>query len=103
LFDGTTIMSGDFRLSDNSESPIPEKRTTRQREAVVSALENDVPKLVITNREGGANVLGHPLGMSGARIARSATENLLRSSERYALSFMCVDVGRGIGIFLERA
>ena len=54
------------------------------------------------NRNGGAIALGHPLGMSGARIAMSAVEELHRSSGRYALAFMCIGVGQGIAALLER-
>ncbi|EQB31359.1 MULTISPECIES: 3-oxoadipyl-CoA thiolase [Sphingomonadales] len=54
------------------------------------------------NRNGGAIALGHPLGMSGARIAMSAVEELDRSRGRYAMVFMCVGVGQGIGLLLER-
>lgn len=54
------------------------------------------------NPNGGAIALGHPLGMSGARITLSAAEELQRSGERYALAFMCVGVGQGIGLILER-
>jgi acetyl-CoA acyltransferase len=54
------------------------------------------------NRNGGAIALGHPLGMSGARIAMSAVEELHRSSGRYALVFMCIGVGQGIAALLER-
>jgi acetyl-CoA C-acetyltransferase len=54
------------------------------------------------NRNGGAIALGHPLGMSGARIVMSAVEELHRSGGRYAMAFMCVGVGQGIAIMLER-
>ncbi|PQM25678.1 3-oxoadipyl-CoA thiolase (plasmid) [Sphingopyxis lindanitolerans] len=54
------------------------------------------------NRNGGAIALGHPLGMSGARIAMTAAEELHRTGGRYALVFMCVGVGQGIGALLER-
>jgi acetyl-CoA acyltransferase len=54
------------------------------------------------NRNGGAIALGHPLGMSGARIALSAAEELHRSGGRYAMAFMCVGVGQGVAILLER-
>lgn len=54
------------------------------------------------NRNGGAIALGHPLGMSGARITMSAVEELQRSGGRYALVFMCIGVGQGIGLVLER-
>jgi acetyl-CoA acyltransferase len=54
------------------------------------------------NRNGGAIALGHPLGMSGARITMSAVEELQRTGGRYALAFMCIGVGQGIGLLLER-
>jgi acetyl-CoA C-acetyltransferase len=54
------------------------------------------------NPNGGAIALGHPLGMSGARIVMSAVEELQRNGGRYALAFMCIGVGQGIGIILER-
>ncbi|ABQ71633.1 beta-ketoadipyl CoA thiolase (plasmid) [Rhizorhabdus wittichii RW1] len=55
------------------------------------------------NPNGGAIALGHPLGMSGARIALSAVEELHRVQGRYALAFMCVGVGQGVAVLLERA
>ncbi len=54
------------------------------------------------NRNGGAIALGHPLGMSGARIAMSAVEELHRTGGRYAMAFMCIGVGQGIAVMLER-
>ncbi|MGC5799662.1 3-oxoadipyl-CoA thiolase [Sphingomonas sp. NFX23] len=54
------------------------------------------------NRNGGAIALGHPLGMSGARITMSAAEELQRTGGRYALAFMCIGVGQGIALMLER-
>ena len=54
------------------------------------------------NRNGGAIALGHPLGMSGARITMTAVEELHRTGGRYALAFMCVGVGQGIALMLER-
>jgi acetyl-CoA acyltransferase len=54
------------------------------------------------NRNGGAIALGHPLGMSGARIAMSAVEELHRTSGRHALMMMCVGVGQGIALLVER-
>lgn len=55
------------------------------------------------NRNGGAIALGHPLGMSGARIAMTAVEELHRTGGRYAMAFMCIGVGQGIALMLERA
>ncbi len=55
------------------------------------------------NPNGGAIALGHPLGMSGARLALTATEELQRQGGRYALATMCIGVGQGIALALERA
>ena len=55
------------------------------------------------NPNGGAIALGHPLGMSGARLALTATEELQRSGGRYALCTMCIGVGQGIAMVIERA
>jgi 3-oxoadipyl-CoA thiolase len=54
------------------------------------------------NPNGGAIALGHPLGMSGARLALTATEELQRGGDRYALANMCIGVGQGIALALER-
>jgi acetyl-CoA acetyltransferase family protein len=53
------------------------------------------------NPNGGAIALGHPLGMSGARLALTATEELQRSAGRYALATMCIGVGQGLAMALE--
>jgi 3-oxoadipyl-CoA thiolase len=55
------------------------------------------------NRNGGAIALGHPLGMSGARITGTAALDLQLTGGRYSLSTMCIGVGQGIAIALERA
>lgn len=54
------------------------------------------------NRNGGAIALGHPLGMSGARITGTAALELSITGERYALATMCIGVGQGIAVGLER-
>jgi acetyl-CoA acyltransferase len=54
------------------------------------------------NPNGGAIALGHPLGMSGARLALTATEELQRSGGKLALATMCIGVGQGIALMLER-
>ena len=54
------------------------------------------------NPDGGAIALGHPLGMSGARLALTATRQLERSGGRFALCTMCVGVGQGVALLLER-
>ncbi len=63
-------------------------------------LEDDDPRL---NPNGGAIALGHPLGMSGARLLLTAARELRRSGGRYALCTMCVGVGQGYAVVLERA
>jgi acetyl-CoA acetyltransferase family protein len=62
-------------------------------------LSPDDPRV---NRNGGAIALGHPLGMTGARIAMTAAEELHRTGGRYAMAFMCIGVGQGIALLLER-
>jgi len=54
------------------------------------------------NPNGGAIALGHPLGASGARLATTATYELIKTSGRYALCTMCIGVGQGIALVLER-
>ena len=54
------------------------------------------------NRWGGAIALGHPLGASGARLATTAVNQLHESGGRYALCTMCIGVGQGIALILER-
>jgi acetyl-CoA acetyltransferase len=54
------------------------------------------------NPNGGAIALGHPLGMSGARLVLTASRQLQRVKGRYALASMCIGVGQGIAILLER-
>jgi len=54
------------------------------------------------NPNGGAIALGHPLGMSGARLVTTAAYQLRRSKGRYALCTMCIGVGQGIAMIIER-
>ncbi|HEJ7944293.1 MAG: 3-oxoadipyl-CoA thiolase [Serratia liquefaciens] len=62
-------------------------------------LPDDAPQV---NPNGGAIALGHPLGMSGARLALAALFELERRSGRYALCTMCIGVGQGIAMIIER-
>ena len=55
------------------------------------------------NPNGGAIALGHPLGMSGARLVTTAAYELQRSDGRFALCTMCIGVGQGIALLIERA
>jgi len=54
------------------------------------------------NPNGGAIAIGHPLGMSGARLVLTAARQIQRSKGRYALASMCIGVGQGIAIMLEK-
>jgi acetyl-CoA C-acetyltransferase len=62
-------------------------------------LQDDDPRV---NPNGGAIALGHPLGASGARLATTAVNQLHRTGGRYALCTMCIGVGQGIALILER-
>ncbi|AGT11098.1 3-oxoadipyl-CoA thiolase [Paracoccus aminophilus] len=62
-------------------------------------IADDDPRV---NRNGGAIALGHPLGMSGARITGTAALELALTDGRRALSMMCIGVGQGIAVALER-
>jgi len=62
-------------------------------------LGDDDPRV---NPNGGAIAIGHPLGASGARLAATAVHQLQRGGGRYALCTMCIGVGQGIAVILER-
>ena len=62
-------------------------------------LKDNDPRL---NPQGGAIALGHPLGMSGTRIVISAMKQLERTGKRYALCAMCIGVGQGIAMVIEK-
>jgi 3-oxoadipyl-CoA thiolase len=62
-------------------------------------LPDDDPRV---NPNGGAIALGHPLGASGARLVTTAINQLQRSQRRYALATMCIGVGQGIAVIVER-
>jgi acetyl-CoA acyltransferase len=62
-------------------------------------IADDDPRI---NRNGGAIALGHPLGMSGARISGTAALELRETGGRYAVATMCIGVGQGIAVALER-
>jgi acetyl-CoA C-acetyltransferase len=62
-------------------------------------VRDDDPRV---NPNGGAIALGHPLGMTGARLATAATYQLQRSGGRFALCTMCIGVGQGIALAIER-
>ena len=62
-------------------------------------LQDDDPRV---NPHGGAIALGHPLGASGARLVTTAMNQLQRTGGRYALCTMCIGVGQGIALVIER-
>jgi len=62
-------------------------------------VDDDDPRV---NPNGGAIALGHPLGMSGARLALTLTEELGRGGGRYGIATMCVGVGQGVTMLIER-
>ena len=62
-------------------------------------IADDDPRV---NPNGGAIALGHPLGASGARLVTTAVNQLERSKGRYALCTMCIGVGQGIALVVER-
>jgi len=67
--------------------------------AVMRELRLDPDK---TNVNGGAIALGHPLGMSGARLITMLSHELVRRGGRYGLATMCIGVGQGIATIIER-
>ena len=54
------------------------------------------------NPQGGAIAIGHPLGMSGARLIQTALHGLEKSGKRYAIASMCVGVGMGYAVIIEK-
>jgi acetyl-CoA acetyltransferase len=73
-------------------------RTIASPCCAISASEDD-PRV---NPYGGAVALGHPLAASGARLATTAVNQLHHAKARYALCTMCIGVGQGIAVVLER-
>jgi 3-oxoadipyl-CoA thiolase len=65
----------------------------------VLGISDDDPRI---NVNGGAIALGHPLGMSGARLVLTAARSLQRTGKRYALAAMCIGVGQGYALVMER-
>lgn len=95
LFARTGLSMADMDVIELNEA------FAAQALAVLQELEVD-PRDPRLNPNGGAIALGHPLGMSGARIVMTAVEQLHRTGGRYALCAMCIGVGQGIGMIVER-
>jgi 3-oxoadipyl-CoA thiolase len=89
------LKIGDFDLIELNEA------FASQVIAVLRALGVD-PGSDIVNPQGGGIALGHPLGMSGARLALTATQQMQRTGAKRALVTLCVGVGQGVALALER-
>jgi 3-oxoadipyl-CoA thiolase len=80
--------------------PIPACQKVLARAGLsIEQMDDDAPQV---NANGGAIAIGHPLGMSGARLVMTAALQLKRTQTRYALCTMCVGVGQGVALILER-
>jgi 3-oxoadipyl-CoA thiolase len=95
LFAKTTLTVGRMDVIELNEA------FASQAVAVLRELSvpEDAPHV---NPNGGAIALGHPLGASGARLITTAMYQLLRTNGKYALCTMCIGVGQGIALILER-
>jgi acetyl-CoA acyltransferase len=89
------LAQGDFDVIELNEAFASQGLATLRELGIADADER-------VNRNGGAIALGHPLGMSGARITGTAALELAATGGRRSLSTMCVGVGQGIAIALER-
>jgi len=89
------LRIGDFDVIELNEAFASQALAVLRR----LGLPDDAPQV---NPNGGAIALGHPLGMSGARLAATATLELERRGARRALCTMCIGVGQGIALALER-
>ncbi len=87
------IGTGDLDLVEVNEA------FASQAVASVRQLGLDIE---IVNVNGGAIALGHPLGASGARLVVTMAHELVRRQGRYGLATMCIGVGQGIAVTLER-
>jgi 3-oxoadipyl-CoA thiolase len=95
LIDRLGLTQADFDVIELNEAFAAQGIATLRALGVA----DDDPRV---NRNGGAIALGHPLGMSGARITGTAALELAQTGGRRSLSTMCIGVGQGIAIALER-
>ena len=89
------IKAGDFDVIELNEAFASQALAVLRQLGIADDAEH-------VNPNGGAIALGHPLGMSGARIAGAAVRELSRRGGRYALATMCVGVGQGVAMAFER-
>ena len=95
LLDRLSLQVGDFDVIELNEAFAAQGLAVMRQ----LGLPDDAAHV---NPNGGAIALGHPLGMSGARLAMTVTEELQRNGGRYGLATMCIGVGQGIALALER-
>jgi 3-oxoadipyl-CoA thiolase len=95
LLDRLSLKIGDMDVIELNEAFAAQALPVLRQLGV----EDEAPHV---NPNGGAIALGHPLGMSGARLVLTATEELQRTGGRYALCTMCIGVGQGIAMVIER-
>ena len=95
LIDRLGLTQSDFDVIELNEAFAAQGIATLRQLGIA----DDDPRV---NRNGGAIALGHPLGMSGARITGTAALELLQTGGKRSLSTMCIGVGQGIAIALER-
>jgi 3-oxoadipyl-CoA thiolase len=95
LMDRLRLSIGDFDVIELNEAFAAQAIPVLKRLGLSTDAEH-------VNPNGGAIALGHPLGMSGARLVLTATEELQRRGGRLALCTMCIGVGQGIALALER-
>jgi 3-oxoadipyl-CoA thiolase len=96
LMERLGLKIGDFDLIEINEAFAAQGLACLRQLGVSDAAEH-------VNPHGGAIALGHPLGMSGARLALTAVHGLEKRGGRLALATMCVGVGQGVSLALERA
>jgi 3-oxoadipyl-CoA thiolase len=96
LMERLGITIGDFDLIEINEAFASQALACLRQLGLADDAEH-------VNPNGGAIALGHPLGMSGARIAMTAAHQLEKSGGKRALATMCVGVGQGVSLALERA
>ena len=89
------IMPSDFDVIELNEAFAAQSIAVLRQLGLDEASPHIIPN-------GGASALGHPLGMSGARVTGSAALELQQTGGKYALATMCIGVGQGIAIALER-
>ena len=90
------LSIGDFDLIELNEAFAAQAVACLRQLGLPDAAEH-------VNPQGGAIALGHPLGMSGARLALTAVHGLEKNKGKLALATMCVGVGQGVSLALERA